>query len=96
MPLSNYPLFPPPMEHGAFRLWCQRGLGTVGDLFVDGVFATFEQPVEKLPRTHFFKYLQVRHFYIKIYTDFPIIPVDIPIDRIFKGPMTWCSLDAFI
>lgn len=89
MPLSRNPLFPPSMEPGSFRLWRQKGLATVKDLFVDGVFATFEQLVEKfeLPRTDFFKYLQVRHFYRKIYTDFPNLPPDISVDKIFRIPL---------
>ncbi|XP_028270679.1 uncharacterized protein LOC114441791 [Parambassis ranga] len=89
MPISYNPLFPPSLQDGAFMLWCERGICTVRDLFVEGIFATFEQLSDKfeLPQSHFFRYLQVRHFYRKTFKDFPHIPADIPTDRIFKLPL---------
>lgn len=47
-------------------MWFTKGIKTFGGLFKDGSFQTFEDLSFQygLLRTHFFKYLQVRHFVI--------------------------------
>lgn len=64
MPLSSNFLFKPSLVDTAFLTWARKGINSVGDLFVDGTFASFDYLVNKLslPKTHFFRYLQVRDF----------------------------------
>lgn len=47
-----------------FRIWLNKGLSTIGNLYSEGVLMSFEQLINKfdLPKKHFFKYLQVRSF----------------------------------
>lgn len=47
-----------------FLAWHDLGIQTLKDLYVDNVFASFEQLVEKfsVPKKYFFRYLQVRNF----------------------------------
>lgn len=48
----------------AFDRWKELGLYTIGDLYIQGTFASFQQLQEKfgLLKTYFFRYLQIRHF----------------------------------
>ncbi len=87
--LCKNPVFLPSMQDNAFELWFQIGVCTVRNLFVDGVFASFQQLAEKfhLPISHLFRHLQVRDFYRKMYRDFQHTPADAPIDKILKAPM---------
>ncbi len=63
--LCKNPVFLPSMQDNAFELWFQSGIRTVRNLFVDGVFTSFQQLAEKfhLPNSHLFRYLQVRDLY---------------------------------
>ena len=73
MPICKNPIFPPSTQDKAFELWFQNGIHTVRNLFVVGVFASFQQLAERfhLPNCHLFRYLQVRDCYRKRYQNFP-------------------------
>ena len=88
MPICKNPIFPPSLQDKAFELWFQNGIRTVRNVFVEGVFASFQQLAWRcrLPNTHLFRYLQVRDFYRHRYQDFPHTPADTPIDTILKAP----------
>ncbi|KAF3842432.1 hypothetical protein F7725_024383 [Dissostichus mawsoni] len=64
VPLSSNPSFTPSIMDGTFDRWRELGMGSVGDLYIRGTFASFQQLQEKygLARADFFKYLQIRHF----------------------------------
>ena len=71
---------------GAFAIWTRRNIHSLSDLYVDDNFATFEQLVQKfeLPRSHFFRYLQLRNFVSSSSDCFPARPPDSLLDTIFK------------
>lgn len=49
---------------GSFLAWKDLGICCVGDLYLEGVFASFQQLLEKyaFPQCDFIKYLQVRSY----------------------------------
>lgn len=59
MPLSSNFLFKPSLIDTAFLTWARKGINSVGDLFVDGTFVSFDYLVNELilPKTHYFRYL---------------------------------------
>lgn len=56
--------FPPATMDKGFKLWADKGIAKIADLFQDGVLMSFEKIKQKfdLPAKHFFKYLQIRDF----------------------------------
>lgn len=56
--------FHPPQSDPVFSIWKGKGLATMKDLYIDNVFASFDQLKAKfdLPPSHFFRYLQVRNY----------------------------------
>lgn len=95
-PLIGNHLFIPSLMNNAFSIWAQLGVRCIRDLFIDGVFTSFQQLVSKfsLPKNHFFRYLQVRSFISKTYACFPALPPDSDIENImnalssFKGAVS--------
>lgn len=85
-PLHANPLFPPSLLDKAYALWHSQGISTISSLYVDGIFASFNELVDiyDLPRTNFFRYLQVRDFVRKHFSGFPVIPPISPIDLLLK------------
>lgn len=83
-PLCSNHMFPPSMSDPAFKIWSNKGLQTLKDLFVEGVFISFSQMTDKfdIPRTHFYRYLQVRHFIANRYSTFPNLPEVTALDSI--------------
>lgn len=75
-PIHANHMFPPSLQDSVFLLWQNRGLRTLQDLFVDGLFASFQQMSSKflIPHTHFFQYLQLRDFTRKQLPHFPEFP----------------------
>lgn len=62
--IAANPTFIPSTFDGAFNVWKGLGLCSIGSLYIKGTFASFQQLQQKynLPKSHFFRYLQVRHF----------------------------------
>ena len=58
LPIAANPSFTPPVLDGAFTT-CN-----VGNLYIEGIFASFQQLQEKynLPKNQFFRYLQIRDY----------------------------------
>lgn len=56
--------FHPSQLDPVFAIWKGKGLVTVKDLYIDNVFASFDQLRDKfaLQPSHFFRYLQVRNY----------------------------------
>lgn len=65
-PIWGNTRFAPGTADGGFRLWAEKGVGQLKDMFGshNGNFLSFEELVSKhdIPRKHFFKYLQLRSF----------------------------------
>lgn len=61
--MSN-PSFTPSALDGAFITWKQLEICVAGNLYIDGVFASFQQLQERyrLPKNQFFRYLQIRDY----------------------------------
>uniref|UniRef100_A0A3B3HW57 Reverse transcriptase domain-containing protein n=1 Tax=Oryzias latipes TaxID=8090 RepID=A0A3B3HW57_ORYLA len=72
-PLAANPFFTPSLVDNVFLKWADLGLRTFKDLFIDDVFASFQQLSERfsLPKQHFFRYLQARSFVISTFPSFP-------------------------
>ncbi len=64
LPISANPSFTPSALDGAFATWKQLGICIVGNLYIEGAFASFQQLQEKyrLPKNQFFRYLQIRDY----------------------------------
>ncbi len=56
--------FTPGRGDGGFKLWAIKGVQCVGNLYRNGKLLTFEQICKEhdIPKKHFFKYLQLKHF----------------------------------
>lgn len=63
-PIWGNVTFKPARADMGFKMWMNKGVCKLGDLYNDGVLMSFEQLTNKydLPKKHFFKYLQVRSF----------------------------------
>lgn len=56
-------------------MWRELGIGSIGDLYIGGTFATFKQLQEKfkLQKNHFFRYLQIRNYVKTHLTNFETV-----------------------
>ena len=65
-PFHVNPSLPKSVRDGITKLWFMKGIKKYGNLFKNGIFMTFEELISLYgqSRTHFLKYLQVRHFII--------------------------------
>lgn len=75
-PITGNHLFKPGLTDGVFLDWRERGLCCISDFYIDNNFASFPllQARYHLPQSHFYRYLQVRHFVREHISDFPIRP----------------------
>ena len=64
LPIAGNPSFPPGQLDYRFSLWKDLGIRTIGDLYIEEIFASFAQLQEKygLPRSNFHLYLQIRDY----------------------------------
>lgn len=85
-PIAANFAYSPSMMDTTFLQWLALGIATFSDLYIDNVFASFQQLAEKfaLPRHNFFRHLQVRRFVQDKYPQFPSLPTVNPIDSFFK------------
>ena len=85
-PLVRNNLFKPSVVDNAFEIWANCGVKMVKDLYLDGTFVTFDHLVNQcgIPRTHFFRYLQLRSFVLSQFDNFPSLPADSLFDKINK------------
>jgi len=79
-------MFTPSVTDGAFDSWPQIGIKSLYDLYIGDTFASFEQISQRfgIPRSDFFRYLQVRCFVISNSDCFPLCPPKSLLDSIFK------------
>lgn len=83
-PMVSNCLFPPSYVDSAFCVWEERGIRLLRDLYFDNTFCSFEELARKfaLPRSHFFRFLQIRSFIKKVFAPFPGIPPTSPMDTL--------------
>uniref|UniRef100_A0A671TVY8 Reverse transcriptase domain-containing protein n=1 Tax=Sparus aurata TaxID=8175 RepID=A0A671TVY8_SPAAU len=82
-PVSKNYAFLPSCSDPTFCMWSNKGLRTLNDLYDEGVFMSFAALSEKysFPNSHFFRYLQMRHFIQKQFPHFPNRPPEAEIDQ---------------
>uniref|UniRef100_A0AAQ5XLH4 Reverse transcriptase domain-containing protein n=1 Tax=Amphiprion ocellaris TaxID=80972 RepID=A0AAQ5XLH4_AMPOC len=80
--------FAPPWHDKSYHDWREKGLISILDLYVDGKFASFNQLKEKysLPQSHFFRYLQVRHYVQSEIKRDQNLPIEHEIYQILRSP----------
>lgn len=63
-PIWGNKCFTPGNKDGGFRLWNEKGVQKIMDLYHDGVLLSFDALSQKyqLPKKHFFKYLQIKSY----------------------------------
>lgn len=85
-PIAFNHLFLPSMQDTSFNIWHGRGLKSFSDLFINNTFASFEQLSKKfnIPGSHFFRYLQIRHYMKESLLQFPQKPSDNIINNIMS------------
>ncbi len=81
-PVARNHFFLPSMQDGSFRSWSDKGITCFKDLFIDNLFASFEQLVSHfgLTKSDFFRVLQVRDYIRSFLSHFPVIPPENPLD----------------
>lgn len=79
-------MFKPALTDNAFKTWNDNGLKTVKYLFLNNTFGSFVEfiALHDIPRSHFFRYLQLQSFVSANLKCFPSIPVETLSDKIFK------------
>lgn len=87
-PICKNPSFPPSTVDGAFSLWSTFGIKSFNDLYIDDLFASFQQLSSKfdLPKSHFFRYLQIRSYIKEKTPQFPHKPPSQGIDLVLSNP----------
>ena len=85
-PITKNNPFPPSVLDGAFGVWYRSGIHSLQNVYADNNFASFEQLVDRfnIPRSHFFRYLQLQNFIASHSNCFPLYPCVILLDSIFK------------
>ena len=69
--------FPPGRSDPGFKLWAERGISKVMDMYNDNnILHSFEdlQRLYSIPRKHFFKYLQIRNYILTAFKQSPHKP----------------------
>lgn len=88
-PTLNNHLFSPSCTDLTFRSWFDKGITTFRDLYDCGIFVSFTALSEKfdLPKSHLFRYFQIRHFIRNQNPKFPSRPPETLIDSLLAlGP----------
>lgn len=78
----------PSLSDGAFTLWSNHGIKSFNDLYIEGIFSSFPQIMAKyeIPKSHFFRYLQIRSFVKSVSSLFPSQPATPAIDMLLLPP----------
>lgn len=84
-PVARNHMFIPSFIDEVFERWSRRGMLSLSDLYIDGNCASFEQLVQKyhIPKSHFYRYLQLRNFVFSNFKCFPLCPPTCLLDSIF-------------
>lgn len=83
----------------AFVTWKEKGISSLEDLYIDGQFASFAQLQDKynIPNSHFFRYLQIRHYVKQIFEHFESIPAShLFYDNLQRSPSSKHLITRFV
>ena len=85
-PIKGNHKFPPAASDPTFGAWHSKGIKSIRCLYIGGTFASFAQLSEKfdIPRTHFFRYFQIRNFVQTNIGSFPNLPPSNVLDQILS------------
>ena len=85
-PIHKNHHFLPSCSDPVFQVWSNKGLRSIKDLYVNGIFSSFAELSAKfnLPNTHLFRYFQIRNFVRNKYPQFPNRPPVTMIDSILS------------
>uniref|UniRef100_A0A672IAP0 Reverse transcriptase domain-containing protein n=1 Tax=Salarias fasciatus TaxID=181472 RepID=A0A672IAP0_SALFA len=77
-PIAHNHMFVPSIMDDCFTAWDANGLRTLKDMFVEGLFASFQQlkTAFRIHDSQFFRYLQLRSFMSTSFNYFPSCPPD--------------------
>lgn len=84
-PIVNNHNFPPSTLDLAFKIWETKSITSISSLFIRGKFGSvsgfwgFD-----LPKSHFYRYVHVRHFVQRYIVSFPNLPIDNIIDNLLS------------
>lgn len=89
MPICDNHIFLPSALDPVFSMWKEKGLVFFKQLFIDKVFASFDNLKTKfdLPRSHLFRYFQILDFARCNFPNFPHQPPDSFIDTFLSLPV---------
>lgn len=75
-PIIRNHLFQPSLLDNGLKTWCDKGIRSIEDLYVNNTFASFEQLSRQfgLTNNHFLRYMQIRGFTRKKFANFPTLP----------------------
>lgn len=99
VPICQNPFFKPGQLDGTFAIWKRKGIATLADLYIDGCFASFAQLRNKydIPNSHFFRYLQIRHYVKQRFDHFETIPNSHPFyDNLLLAPDSKHLITKFV
>ncbi len=85
-PIIRNHLFQPSLLDNGFKMWYDKGIHSIEDLYVNNTFASFEQLSKKfgLTNNHFLRYLQIRDFTRKRFANFPSLPPPSCLDSLLR------------
>lgn len=85
-PITKNHQFMPSIIDSAFHEWANRGVATIENLFIDNIFASFDQLKLKfnIPISHLFRFLQLRSFISTSFTHFPSQPPNTLLNSILE------------
>lgn len=87
-PIHSNHNFGPSLIDKSFLNWQKLGIRCFNDLYSDGLFSSFDLLCVKfnLPKSNFFRYLQVRDFLRKTLSSFPSLPPCNHLDGLLEWP----------
>lgn len=87
-PICNNHAFLPAKLDSAFKQWQDKGISRFSDLYIDGIFTSFNDLRSKftLNSADLFRYFQIRHFVNAQSSSFPNIPSKSPVDSLLEVP----------
>uniref|UniRef100_A0A3B3HDP0 Reverse transcriptase domain-containing protein n=1 Tax=Oryzias latipes TaxID=8090 RepID=A0A3B3HDP0_ORYLA len=88
-PINMTHLFPHARLDSGFILWKQQGIHLFKDMYINSVFASFDDLSIKfnLPRSSLFRYFKIRHFLQRHTPDFPYLPLCSGIEALLETPV---------
>lgn len=63
-PIWGNAMFTPGKSDSGFKLWWQKSIQKIADLYAENIMMSFEilRERHKIPQSHFFKFLQIGNF----------------------------------